>query len=99
MKILMSLALAACLASPVAAQDYDTWDPYGEILEDIFEPTTREPLDPLEDWDREQERAERHLRMQFMHEERARRNALSACSSIWANAAARAECRRSFGGQ
>ena len=99
MKI-MALVFAACvITTPALAQDDGGWDPYGEILEDIFEPTTREPVDPLAEWDREQERAERHLRMQYLHEERARKHGLGTCSTIWNNPAARAECRRSYGGQ
>ena len=80
-------------------QEDDTWNPYGEVLEGIFDSPTRERPDPLADWDREQERAERHLRMQYMHEERARNHALGTCATIWNNPEARAECRQSFGGQ
>ena len=97
-----ALVFATCLlTTPALAQE---WDPYGEILEDIFEPPTRGSDNPALDremdrWDREEERAERHLRMQYMHEERARNHALGTCATIWNNPAARAECRRSYGGQ
>ena len=95
MKIMAVFCALYLFTTPALSQE---WDPYGEILDDIFEPTVREPVDPLAEWDREQERAERQLRMQYMHEERARQKALGTCATIWNNPAARAECRRSFGG-
>lgn len=93
---IMAVVFALCLATPALAQ---AWDPYGEILDDIFEPTVREPVDPFDSWDYQDERAQRQMYMDHLERERARNHALSACSTIWHNAAARAECRRSLGGE
>lgn len=94
---IMAVIFAVCLfASPVVAQDL--WSPEQELADIFDRPSRQADPDPLEYWDRDQERAERQLRMQHMHEERARQKALGTCATIWNNAAARAECRRSFGG-
>lgn len=94
---IMAVVFAVCLcASPVGAQDL--WSPEQELADIFDRPSRQADPDPLEYWDRDQERAERQLRMQYMHEERARLHALQACSTIWNNPEARAECRRSFGG-
>lgn len=98
---LMAVVFAVCLlATPALSQE---WDPYGEILDDIFEPTMRGSDNPaldreLERWDRQAERAERQQRMEYYRNEMNRQNAISACSSIWHNPEAQAACRRSQGG-
>ncbi len=96
-----AVVFAVCLlTTPALSQE---WDPYGEILEGIFDPPARESDNPalgrqMERWDHEQERAERQLRMEYYRNEMNRQHAISACSSIWNNPEAQAACRRSLGG-
>lgn len=95
---LLSMALMVSLVFSAGAQE---WDPYGEVLEDIFDPPARGSDNPalereLDRWDREEERAARRLFMQHLHEERARKHALSTCDTIWNNPEAAAACRDAY---
>ncbi len=92
---IMAVVFAVCVfATPALAQ----YDPYGEILEGIFDPPKRERPDPRDYFIGPSEQAERQLRMEYYRNEMNRQNAISACSSIWHNPEAQAACRRSQGG-
>lgn len=73
----------------------DKLDRWGSTSRGLDNPALDDEMDR---WDREEERAARRLYMQYLHEERARNHALSACGTIWNNPEAQAECRRAVGG-
>ena len=85
--------------APSVVQNWDEWnDQYPTSRPGANERAERVLEGVMGRWDREQERANRRLQHERMMQERNRQHGISACSTIYHNPEAAAECRRSLGG-